>query len=234
MKLLTKQEISTSKAKERKMEIDEGVKLAKRVDSLREKSAEEEVRLSKFRTESLNKLHKDIDGTMAELDEWVRKVDEAKAQREYLLKPLDEKWDELHQKEEDLRKRESDCDSTIATFEEKIRAIEITEKELTLERQKLSNKEASIDVRLNELEDDRVNVRHELEEATRARINNDILLTETTKGIILRETEVMVREREVLIVEQHNRQVAVNNDKESQKLLDMRQTLERAINRLKK
>ncbi len=234
MKLLSKSDVVTLKSKERKMEIDEGVKLATRVDALREKSAQEETRLMKFRDETLQKLHTDIDSKISELDEWTRKVDEVKANRDYLLKPLDDKWDELHRKEEEVKRREEDCDSTIAIFEEKIRVIDEHEKELQLDRQKLSNKEDSINLILTESHKDRVRAHQELEDATRARINADILLTETLKSVKLRENEVAIREREVLVVETNNRILMQEIENEKVQLLDQRQTLEREINRLKK
>jgi hypothetical protein len=66
MKLLEKNEISKIKGIERKMEIDEGIKLAKRVDTLRELSAKEQTSLSKFRDESLKQIRIEIDSLITE------------------------------------------------------------------------------------------------------------------------------------------------------------------------
>lgn len=61
MKLLSQTEVNKLKGNERKQLIDEGVKLAKKVDLLRETSAKEEANLAKFRTESLRTLREEIE-----------------------------------------------------------------------------------------------------------------------------------------------------------------------------
>lgn len=61
MKLLTKQNVSDLKAVERKREIDEGAKLASKVDKLRELSSAEQARLSKFQQDTLSQIKKEID-----------------------------------------------------------------------------------------------------------------------------------------------------------------------------
>ncbi len=60
MKLLSRLEINNLKGGERKKEIDEGVKLAKKIDLLRETAAKEEANLAKFRTESLKIIREEI------------------------------------------------------------------------------------------------------------------------------------------------------------------------------
>lgn len=61
MKLLPKNEVDLKKAEERKGSVDEGVKLARKIDALREAASDEETRFSKFRIASLAILHKEID-----------------------------------------------------------------------------------------------------------------------------------------------------------------------------
>lgn len=61
MKLLKKPELTSLKAQERKIEIDEGAKLAKKIDLLRQMSSEEESRLAKFRTESLRVIKEELE-----------------------------------------------------------------------------------------------------------------------------------------------------------------------------
>ncbi len=61
MKLLTKTEIEKQKVIERKVEIDQGMTLAKKIDSLRETASKEESNLAKFRIESLKTIKEEID-----------------------------------------------------------------------------------------------------------------------------------------------------------------------------
>lgn len=60
MKLLDKKTISQQRSNERKMEIDEGIKLAKKIDTLRETASKEEQNLANFRQASLDVIHTEI------------------------------------------------------------------------------------------------------------------------------------------------------------------------------
>lgn len=67
-KLLPKQEFAQLKSEERKREIDEGIKLAEKVDLLRETAAQEGANLAKFRIESLKVIKEEIDKLISEKD----------------------------------------------------------------------------------------------------------------------------------------------------------------------
>lgn len=66
MKLLPKSEVDLKKAQERKGEIDEGLKLAKKIDALRQAVVEEERKLTLFRRASLETIQKEIDDLLNE------------------------------------------------------------------------------------------------------------------------------------------------------------------------
>lgn len=60
MKILNRQQINEEKSRLRKIEIDEGIKLAEKIDLLRETAAKEESKLKKFRDENLKIIQKEI------------------------------------------------------------------------------------------------------------------------------------------------------------------------------
>ena len=60
IKLLTKQEINLRKANEKRLEIEEGRKLASRVDNLRELVAQEEASLASFRAKTVANIGAEI------------------------------------------------------------------------------------------------------------------------------------------------------------------------------
>lgn len=62
MKLLSKNEVQGLQTKERGVEIGEGLKLARKIDVLRETAAKEESNLAKFRMETLRIIRGEIDG----------------------------------------------------------------------------------------------------------------------------------------------------------------------------
>lgn len=110
MKLLKREEVNTIKASERKLEIDEAVKLAKKVDYLRKTSSEEEASLAKAREKSLLLLRTDIENLTVEkrvLDIEVKALQEARMLAEA---PIDlvEKWDKV--KADELRVEDEKVD----------------------------------------------------------------------------------------------------------------------------
>lgn len=78
MKLLSKIEINTLKSVERKKEIDEGVKLAKKVDTLREVASKEESNLRKFRIETLAIIQSEINLKIKERDSLLEEIKKLK------------------------------------------------------------------------------------------------------------------------------------------------------------
>lgn len=68
MKLLTRSEIHTIKASERKAEIDTGLTLAKRIDSLREIFSKEKKEWTVFHSETIALLQKEVDSLMIKRD----------------------------------------------------------------------------------------------------------------------------------------------------------------------
>ena len=97
MKLLPKSVVDASKAKELKRDIDEGLKLARRIDSLREIQAAEEKALTDFRRKTLSAFNADITTANQELDIVKRELKEAKEATAEARKPLDEEREKLNQ-----------------------------------------------------------------------------------------------------------------------------------------
>lgn len=84
--MLNKSEVNTFKSNERKQLIDEGVKLAKKVDLLRETSAKEEANLSKFRIESLKTLKEEIEVLIAKKDSLINEIENLQTEKNRLKK----------------------------------------------------------------------------------------------------------------------------------------------------
>lgn len=106
MRLLDKLQINLSKAVERKLEVDEGRKLAERVDALRELSATEAANLERFRGESLAQAKADIGVLVAEKGSLLGEVERLRSDRDFLLKPVDLREMELDGRKEALDERE--------------------------------------------------------------------------------------------------------------------------------
>lgn len=74
MKLLKKEDIQQDYALERKLQIDEGMNLAKKIDFLRKSYAEEEQKLKAFRDSSLKAIQAEIDPLILQKQQLEREV----------------------------------------------------------------------------------------------------------------------------------------------------------------
>lgn len=92
MKLLVKSDIAKAKSVERQQEIQEGLKLAKRVDTLREVAAAEEASLAKWRTETVKLIQDEITSFAAKRDELQKQVSKLEADMVATMEPLDKRW----------------------------------------------------------------------------------------------------------------------------------------------
>lgn len=97
MKLLAKSEVAKAKAADRQREVAEGLKLAGRVDSLREVAAHEEASLAKFRRETIEVIHAEIVAETYKRDLLIGEVSVLEDRKREALKPLDDQREELRQ-----------------------------------------------------------------------------------------------------------------------------------------
>lgn len=108
MKLLPKSEIAKAKVKDRQLEVQEGVKLANRVDNLRETVATEEKVLSDFRREALSSIQAEIDAIISYKNNLNEDVSFLESRKKIALEPLIEREASIKNREIeiDLEKKE--------------------------------------------------------------------------------------------------------------------------------
>ncbi len=95
MKLLAKSEIAKAKSVDRQREVDEGMKLAKRVDALRETAVQEEASLEKYRSQTIGRIQEEVVAEAAKRDALRDEVRVLAERREGLLVPLTAEWDKI-------------------------------------------------------------------------------------------------------------------------------------------
>jgi hypothetical protein len=104
MILPKKQDLDKAKNDERKRLIDDGIMLAKKVDQLRETSANEEKQLKDWRENSLKLVQQEIAQFIEKKETVKHEIEEAIRERQELLKPLTKEWTELGKAKDDLEK----------------------------------------------------------------------------------------------------------------------------------
>lgn len=123
MKLLQKSDIARAKSIERTKEIEEGLKLSRRVDGLRELSAKEEAALEKFRIESLSALMQEIKETTEKKDFLFSEIQSLREEKMRGLSEVEQKKSELAVTEVGFILREK-------SLEEKSNSVSVRESEI--------------------------------------------------------------------------------------------------------
>lgn len=119
MRLLPKSEFEKAKSNENRREVEEGLKLARRVDNLREVAAQEEASLEKFRRETVEIIHVQISTESEKLEYLKKEVSSLVEQREIAIKPLDEEWSKVREAVVDVEERQKEQEARNQYLEEK-------------------------------------------------------------------------------------------------------------------
>jgi hypothetical protein len=195
-RLLDKKLVNTELASQRKQQIDQGLKLAQKVDVLRETSHLEAANLEKFRVETIKKVQEEIDAKVKERDSLEKGNVSLREERIVLSAPID-----LTEAREKVRtdRLELDTRSEKMVIEEnnliaREATIDSQEKEYQKRLLNLSKMEETTERTLIEAES-----KYELASQTLDRANEtaDALNLASKK----RENDVAVREQDVAYFE---------------------------------
>lgn len=148
MRLLKKSEVSIAKAAEKKREIDEGLKLARRIDGLRETWAEEDAAFQKFRSETIAKIHDDITKEQEKLGPLKKEVKELEESKAEALKPLTEEKAALKRERAELDRQREEADERESLLRDKERKAELALKRATATVTRAELRENDADSRL--------------------------------------------------------------------------------------
>lgn len=203
MHLFEKREIDRLKSKERQQEIDQGITLARRVDSLRETAAVEESNLVKFREKTVAELHEQIKPLQEHKDVLTGEVQDLERRAKNARIPLDAEWEKL--KEEKIAfskerfKLDNRADTLTLQVEEHLRLAQ----DLENEKGRTANFKRTASENLVQSESTLKNAQ---EVAVSIRNKAQLTLVEAQlrqKDSLNREAKVAVREREVEIKQEN-------------------------------
>lgn len=216
MKLLDKQTIAVQKSTERKREVEEGIKLAKSVDNLRETLSGEQANLRKFRDSTLKLLKDEIDVLINKKNLITSEITALEEKRRIAEAPIDLtiEWKsvEIAKKEvEDLKQELFNRETVVIGREVAVHALDSREKELN-ERDLKSENYLVQSRKTYEITE---NLRRDMEER---KLKFDTSIDIKEQEIKSKEQELVLREHKVL---------ELKNDIESleKKLLDKETSL---------
>lgn len=231
MKLFSKKEITSAATKAQKQTYDEGIKLARRVDGLREVAAAEEASLEKFRRETLARIHEEITQETSKRDSLKQEVSRLQKEREEAIKPLDELGERLAQEDYRIRSEREvlyEAQDALAERERKLdsRDNALKDSEARIEEQKRVHSDLYASAR-----DYRDRSKTTMETAQRTLDNAHVEAEALAQEKALFEaSKKATEERQVKRdKEQDEREVILN--KRERKVLDREATYERQLKR---
>lgn len=234
MKLLTKQELTERKAEEQRREIDEGLKIARQVDRLRETKAEEEASLLRFRTESIKKIQSEITELGAKRDDLANQVARLEKEREVSLIPVTELEEQAAGLLEEAKRELENARLERLNVEQESKetagvkkTLEIKQEQAETLRQRAEELAQERMAALDEAEKERlkaIRVRAHAEAYAEA-MESD--LEERNNSLIVKEEAFILRVSAVDALQKRLRKKEIQ-------LNDREKTLEREFNRLKK
>lgn len=233
MRLLPKSEILEAKNLDRKIEIDEGAKLAGKIDLLRKTVAEEEQNLSKFRLESLKTLREEMGALKEQRDDLEKDIEGLKETRKLLQVPLDAEWEEVSNKSDILAEFENSLNAKSLELSIKESEIEQKQKDIREEVQRQEEKGRQIQENLQKSAANQSESENILFIAKADALQKMVRVDQKSQELVSREAFIASRERELEIEREH-----IENDRKEiirQNILlrDREGQLEREIKRRK-
>lgn len=233
VKLLPKSQLQALKEKERSIEVREGVKLATRIDGLRQLQANTEQQLETYRVATLTQIGEEISVLNSEKERISAELKLLKEEYEVLMPEIPLKRAELSQFEKKLmswdkrlEKREGKADLLEIDIAEAMKNAE----NLFIRHQDNERISRNVLIQANkkreEAESTLVVARNIQERAYKDKDEIETLLS-------LREISIKSREKEL-----SNKEISIMKqkreiDRKEVKVEDMRQTLERSLDRIR-
>lgn len=198
MRLLKKSEVATAKAKEKRTEIDQGLQLAKRVDSLRQTASEEEAALLSFRNKTVKQIHDEIMKATVERDALLGELLELREEKRQGMEVVTNKMWEVQKKLDEIEKLEKELNQRDFELSSKDKKLTRLEEILEGERKKIElNKQRVVNL-VDKKEEELEEAKKERRQATIERANiQELVIAEGTK-LLTREKDVTQREQAVL------------------------------------
>lgn len=219
MRLLKKKEIDKLKAADRKREIDEGIKLATRVDGLRQLAASEETQLETFRVETLKSIHEETAEAIIKRDTLTKEVAELEDRKKVALEPLTEAWNALNEEKASFNDKVANFDLVRKYFANDEADLVERKKNLELEEARVRAKGITLDDNIKESAKLKAQNKQLLEESVNSANIRTRELDNRERAVASRETAVLNREQNASVreAEQDMRERALNNKEVRQK-----------------
>lgn len=234
MKLRSPRTIQTNLNNERKQDIDNGLKLARKVDNLREELSKKEQERDLFIKGNTTAQQEKVKELTTLISTKEKEIEVLEEKRKELLKPVSLEWEKLKERELTLSKDEEDLNNLKSALTLLQGELNRREKELSIDENRNQELKNEIKVQAEKVSNASLEAQNTLIHAREEekRILSQARLKEG--NAIKKEKEVALRENNITSRETKLDEEEKNIINEKIRLADMRKTLERAITRTQK
>lgn len=219
-------------AKERKAQIDEGVALARKVDALRETLGNLEAQQTSFLNGMQSELHNRTNHLIEKIAGMERDVLDLEEKRKELLKPLSNEWAEVNMKRAEIDSIKLILDKNLSKTAEKEQKLTLLGNGIKERLSRIKVRERELDkvyLSADEVKNDIENIKLDILKQKESQI---ISFEQANKKLLQREKDIESRQF-TLDNRLEQIEIAEKEIKEEKiRLLDQRQTLERAMARI--
>ncbi len=233
MKLLEKSELDRKRTVDKKLEVDQGAILAKKIDALRELYSFEEARINLFREESLKQIKEEMSDGYNTIKAYSEEIAKLRIERQKLLEPIDKEWKQLLYSQSVLDKEQER--NLVWEKELSVKCNSLTDKEILLiqRTKQINQKEEQITNLMISTENREKQANNLLERSKKQSLTIHSKIKEATDKLITRETDIAVRERDLLIQEQHLKSFEDTLNREQLHIYSQQQQLKAAYKAIK-
>jgi len=233
VKLLPKSELSALKAKQASREIQEGVKIATRVDGLRELWAKTEQDFDAYRTATLSAIQKEIDALGGKRDSLSGELREMRKKYDAMLPGIPVKRKELAQLERNLQTMAEKLDEREhATVSMEIDVANAMKKAEDSVERNLKNESASANALAQSVRN-KEESENLLQSTRKIRETAEREKEEAERYFDMRESGIKAREDAILVQQVGNARVARENALERIRITDQWAQLQRTADKLR-
>lgn len=234
MKLLPKKQVQSLVEDQRRVQIDEGVTLARKVDALREKLADLQQQHSLFVMGMEDNLKERTKKLFEIIQEKETEIKLLEVKRQELLKPLDIAWKTVEIRETELNNLKADLETDLANLNRKEQGIDKKNNEAKTILNHIKVRERELERTFDKAEQLKIEAEKIYLQKVNDKEKQDKKFDERNRALDLAESAVKSYE---FTLSQRQEQIEMRekeNEAETIRLKDKELTLERAFNRIRK
>lgn len=234
MRLMPKSEVAAKTANLKRQEIEAGVKIARRVDAVRDTLLEEEKKLEAFRVKRLKEIHAELDPLENRVRDLKKEVPDLEDRRKAALKPVDDEWKVVREAKNKASHDQETANTLLITSSEADKQAKEAVRKAGNLLVSAKTKEDRADQLATDAANDRAEAKLALEHAQEVEATSVRLASEVEADLLARDNAFALKENGLILRESNLTEGEADLANGWKLLRDREAKLERNIKRAKK